>query len=211
MSIRRRIFLITAAAVLAAAGLGTVAFLGGASDVWDRKAPLIDAIPVVSVHEGVLTLADGRSFRPAGISRREPVSQSELDRAIRAITAQGVTVTRDLGDGRAFLLAEPKFYNPSGTRAYYRNRWLYWAGKYVECPLSELLIQTAFADPALTEPDLTPREIWRLQGAQSLAYPDSARTRISTDGGALRHDSHMCGIFEDYEWYLDAAWKPPPP
>jgi hypothetical protein len=91
------------------------------TETWTRKAPLTNPIAVQEVREGILILADSRTFRPAGVHRHGLVSPQEYDRALRTIVAQGVIVIRDLGDGRAFLLAEPRFYNWCGTRGYGGN------------------------------------------------------------------------------------------
>ena len=108
---------------------------------WVRDNPMKNAIGVVAVRNGAVTLADGRIFRPAGVSRAEAISTEEYDRALRVIVRQGVVVIRDLGDGRAFLRTEPKFYNWCGTS----GTFTHWAGSYIQCPLSELLIYAGYA------------------------------------------------------------------
>ena len=179
-------------------------------EVWERNSPLVDAFSVSSVREGVITLTDGRPFRPAGVSRREGVSADDYDHALRVIVAQGVTVTRDLGDARAFLLAEPRFYNWCGTRGYKGNPWARWAGSYLQCPVSELLIQTAYARAQIAEPGLTPRERWRLEGIGQSPRIDDSPVHLSDDLNALIYDADL-SLFADFETKLEMLWKPPPP
>jgi len=168
---------------------------------WTREHPLVDAISIVDIREGAITLADGRTFRLAGIAPAPGVSADAFADALRTITAQGVTVLRDLGDGRAFLLAEPKFYNWCGTGR--------WPGMYLQCPVSELLIQSGYAEPDLTHPSLTAREQWRLEGAAHLRDSDYQQTPISTRSSAFRISGRE-GAFRDYDLHVEAVWKPPP-
>lgn len=178
-------------------------------DIWKRENPLANAIPVRRVLDGALSLADGRSFRPAGITRRETVSRADFDAALTTITAQGIVVIRDLGDGRALLMAEPKFYNWCGTRNYRGNPWARWAGSFLQCPVSELLIQSGYAAPALDQPGFTPLELWRLEGALHASPQPTEPTQLSSTLTALRYDGSS-NAFDHYDEFLEAVWKPPP-
>ena len=211
MTRRPRILLIaTAAAIAAAIGFLALANSGLLRiEVWERDTPLTAPITVTAVRDGALTLADGRALRPAGITRADTVSAEDFDRALRVITAQGVTITRDLGDGRAFLGAEPRFYNWCGTRGDNGNPWARCAGWYIQCPISELLIQSAYADPALDQPGLTPHERWRLEGVEHFNPIAERPTTISEELVALEVDGYE-RLFSVYDELLEAMWKPPP-
>lgn len=173
--------------------------------VWTRDHPLTNPVAVTSVRDGVLTMADGRMLRPAGIRRRDSVSAGEYDAALRAIVNQGVVVTRDLGDGRALLRAEPKFWNWCGTH----NGWTHWAGTYLQCPVSELLIFSAYADPDVDAVRLDQKERWRIEGAVHLNEGERQPTPIHPDGTKLRFDGGF-NLFNDYDVAIEAVWKPPP-
>ena len=178
-------------------------------DVWKQENPLASPIAVTSVRDGAITLADGRVFRPAGVSRSDGVTAEDYDKAVRVIVAQGVVLVRDLGDGSAFLLAEPKFYNWCGTRNADGIPWKRWAGSYFQCPVSELLIQTAYAIPALDQAGLTARERWRLEGVEHIGGIDVSPTRISDGLGAFRYGGNE-SYLSDYDATLELMWKPPP-
>jgi hypothetical protein len=180
------------------------------AEVWERDTPLIHPIAVTSVQNGSLTLADGRTLRPAGISRPDTVSPDNFDLALRVMCDQGVLVLRDLGDGTAFLLAEPRFYNWCGTRGYKGNPWARWAGSYLQAPVSELLIQSAYAQPALDQAGLTPRERWRLEGAEHLDAIAESPRRVSEELAAFEFNGIERNLSE-YETLLEMLWKPPPP
>lgn len=201
---------LAAAALLLVVGLPTLLSLVGVFDfdVWERDAPLLNPIAVTRVHNGTLMLADGRTLRPAGVRRIDGVSIEDYDRALRVMTAQGVVVLRDLGDGSAFLLSEPKFYNWSGTRGYKGNAWARWGGSYLRCPLSELLIQSAYAESDLDQAGLTARERWRLEGVRQIGV-DKSPTRISEGLAALRYDGNE-RFLRDYDAVLEMLWTPPP-
>lgn len=171
---------------------------------WHRQNPLQNPVEVTAVRDGVITLATGAAFHPAGVVRRGSVTPTDFDLALRIMTAQGVVVIRDLGDGRAFLMAEPKFYNWCGTSS---PRW---AGTYYRCRVSELLVATAFADPAIDEPGLTPRERWRLEGVRETLILDDVPTRLSTTQMAIRIDTMYAMLSDDYDDTLASVWKPPP-
>ncbi|MFN8728491.1 MAG: hypothetical protein ACK55O_09465 [Phycisphaerales bacterium] len=175
-------------------------------DVWKREKPLASPIAVTSVRDGAITLSDGRVFRPAGVQRPEGVAAEDYDNAVRVIVAQGVIVVRDLGDGSAFLLAEPKFYNWCGTRNADGIPWKRWAGSYLQCPVSELLVQTAYAIPALDQDQLTARERWRLEGVEHIAGIAESPTRISNDLGAFRYGGGE-SYLSDYDETLELMWK----
>ena len=177
-------------------------------DVWKRETPLIDPIEVVRVNDGTLTLADGRVLRPAGVRRVEGVSAEEFDHALRVIVAQGVMVTRELGDGRAMLVAEPRFYNWCGTRGYEGSLRLRWGGSFLQCPVSELLIDCAYGAVNLDEPGLTARERWRLEAVPHMCgVPDGPR-RISPDLNAFRYGGLESAPFADE--MIEPCWKPSP-
>jgi hypothetical protein len=201
---------LAAAALLLVVGLLTLLSLVGVFDfdVWERDAPLLNPIAVTGVHNGTLMLADGRTLRPAGVRRIDGVSIEDYDRALRVMTAQGVVVLRDLGDGSAFLLSEPRFYNWSGTRNYKGNAWARWGGSYLQCPLSELLIQSAYAESDLDQSGLTARERWRLEGVRQIGV-DKSPTRISEGLAALRYDGNE-RFLRDYDAVLEMLWTPPP-
>lgn len=179
------------------------------TEVWKREHPLVGPSAVAGVRDGVIALADGRAFRAPGVGRRGDVSADEYDRALRATVAQGVVVVRDLGDGRAFLLAEPGFYNSCGTRNYNGNPWARWAGSYLRCPLSELLVQSGYAHASPGQPGLTPRERWRLEGVEHITFRGDTPRRISLDDAALEYESSE-RYFADYDATLAMLWKPPP-
>lgn len=152
---------------------------------WQRPAPLIDAVSAFSVENGMVTLADGRSLRPAGV---EPsVSGEQFDDALGIATAQGVVVTKDLGDGSAILMVEPKFYNWCGTGRM--------AGRYLPVDLSAVLVERGYAklDPSyeflnhdhavllrIVESDLFCDEIWQLN-QESNAFPMGCNEYLLSD------------------------------
>ena len=207
-----RTILITAIAVVAAFVVFIVLSASGVFDVdvWERENPLANAIVVTTVQDGTVTLSDGRTFRPAGVRRRENVSVEDYDDALRVIVAQGVVVTRDLGDGTAFLLAEPKYYNWCGTRCGYKgNPWARWAGSYLQRPLSELLILSAYAQPDLEQATLTAREQWRLEGVERFVRSGAQPVRVSDNLVALTYNGNVTTL-DDFDAKLAVLWKPPP-
>lgn len=179
-------------------------------DVWTRQNPLVAPLTATTVRDGAITLTDGRVFRPAGVRCAAGVGADEYDNAVRVIVAQGVVVVRDLGDGTAFLLAEPKFYNWCGTRGSSGLPQQRWAGSYLQCPVSELLVQTGYAVPALNQEGLTARERWRLEGVEHLGDIPESPTRISDELGAFRYGGGE-SYFRNYEANLELFWKPAPP
>lgn len=201
---------LAAAALLLVVGLLTLLSLVGVFDfdVWERDAPLFNPIAVTSVHNGTLMLADGRTLRPAGVRRSDGVSSEAYDRALRVMCAQGVVLLRDLGDGSAFLACEPKFYNWCGTRHHNGNPWARWGGAYLQCPMSELLIQSAYAESDLDQSGLAARERWRLEGVRHLGV-DASPTRISEGLAALRYDGNE-RFLRDYDAVLEMLWTTPP-
>ncbi len=201
---------------MAASVLAVLIVLGALSatelfdyDVWTREHRLVSPTEVTSVRDGTITLADGRAFRPAGVRRSKDVTSQDFDKALRVIVAQGVFVTRDLGDGSATLVAEPKFYNWCGTRGADGIPWKRNAGWYLPCPVSELLIQTAYAIPDLDQPGLTPKERWRIEGVEHLGAMDDAPTRIFDELNALRFGGHAIYL-DNYDATLELMWKAPP-
>jgi len=151
---------------------------------WDRPNPLVDAIEVVGVGDGVISLVDGRRLIPGGIQRREGVDQEQFDFFLRIATAQGVVIDRMIDEERAFLRVEPMFYNWCGTS----QRDLNWAGSYAQCPLSELAIIGLYGDPDAGQDGLTDQERWRLDGAVSLRLNDEVEELNESDG-SFRYDS----------------------
>ncbi len=179
-------------------------------EVWERESPLPNPITVITVQDGNITLSDGRTFRPAGVRRRGDVSADAYDDALRVIVAQGVVVIHDLGDGTAFLLAEPKYYNWCGTRCGYKGiPWARWAGSYLQRPLSELLIFSAYARPDLDHTALTARERWRLEGVERFVRAGAEPVRISRNSVALQYSGDVCTL-DDIDTKLALLWKPPP-
>lgn len=178
-------------------------------DVWKREHPLVSAIAVTSVRDGTITLADGRAFRPAGVRRHDGVSIDEFDKAVSVVVAQGVFVVREVGDGSAFLVAEPKFYNWCGTRNMDGVPWKRWAGSYLQCPVSELLIQMGYATADLEQVGLTAREQWRLEGVEQIAGFAESPTRVSDQLSAFRYGGSE-KFFVDYDATLELVWRPPP-
>jgi hypothetical protein len=179
------------------------------TETWTRESPLTSPTAVSSVQDGQLTLADGRTFRPAGMRRPDGISTADYDHALRIATAQGVNVVRDLGDGRAFMLAEPKMYNWCGTRGYGGNPYGHWAGGYFRCPLSEFLIQSGWARAQADEPGLTDRERWRIDGAASAFGLREKPLSLSESAHAFRFDT-PAAMMKDYDAFLQATWKPSP-
>ncbi len=151
---------------------------------WDRPNPLVDAIEVVGVADGVISLVDGRRLIPGGIQRREDVNQEQFDFFLRIATAQGVVIDRMIDEKRVFLRVEPMFYNWCGTS----QRDLNWAGSYAQCPLSELAIIGLYGDPDAGQDGLTDQERWRLDGVVSLRMNDEAEELGESDG-SFRYDS----------------------
>lgn len=173
-------------------------------DVWERKSPLVNPISVTAVCDGIMRLDDGRELRPAGIRRRTSVSPRDFDKALRTMTAQGVIVLRDLGDGRAFLLAEPKFSNSCGTRKGLIS--VRWAGAFIPCRMSELLVRTGYAE---VDPDLVgldARERWRLEGVGYFGEPNSEPTYIVDSLNALRYEGFERS-FNDYDATLELFFE----
>lgn len=181
-------------------------------EVWTRDHPLLNPIPVTQVAGGVLTLADGRKLRPAGIRRAEGVTPADYDLALRTLTAQGVLVNRTLDDARAILTAEPKFYNWCGTRGMQGDPYAHWAGGYYPCPVSEFLIIARYAEPDPDQPGLTPHERWRIEGAVNFWPEQEGPLTIRThpDLTAFRYDARA-SLLTDYDTRLEIAWPTPPP
>lgn len=135
-------------------------------------------------------LADGRRFAPAGVKRKASVSQSDFDTALRIACAQGVEVTRDLGDGRAFLLADPKFWNWCGTH----DGWRHWAGGTVSCPLSEFLVLAGYAEFDDRQEGLTDRERCRFVMLLDMWYPTECPLSLSAPRGMFCFESRVTSL-----------------
>ncbi|MBL0871400.1 MAG: hypothetical protein IBJ18_12580 [Phycisphaerales bacterium] len=176
-------------------------------DFWDRKHPLVNPLAVTSVESGRITLADGRVLTPAGIRRRDNITDQQFDDALRTCVAQGVIINRDLKDGRAFLTVEPKFYNWCGTCARKRGSRKRWKGTYFQAPLSELLVVQGYAHIELDQPNLTPLERWRLEGTKHLNPPDKPNW-ILIETPAFRYDTTPAYML-DYDDFLEIYSKPP--
>jgi len=175
---------------------------------WKRKNPLINPIRVVAVKDGALTLESGRVLRPAGIVRAVDVSSSSFDQALRVATFQGVVVTRDLGDGRALLLAEPKFYNWCGTS----QRDLGWMGSCYQMPLSEAMVFLNYAVIDAAQQGLTARERWRIEGASTLTRSwEDGPVPLSSRGDSFRYEASS-RYFDpaQYDDVLAAVWREAP-
>jgi hypothetical protein len=198
------------AVVVLAAGLFVFAMMWNAGvlrrENWTRETPLVDPVKVVAVKDGALTLEDGRVLRPAGISPAADVAPSLFDEALRAATLQGVVVTREFGDGRALLLAEPKFYNWCGTCGCDG-----WMGTYYRMPLSEAMVFLKYATIDTTQDGMTARERWRIEGANKFMANDGP-ARMSMRSRSFRYESDA-RFFVDpdqYDQTLELIWTPPP-
>jgi len=179
--------------VLIAAGLTL-----GREESWRRPNPLMNPISVVEVHDGMLTLEDGRVLQPAGVVPAQGNPAEAWDQFLRSSTAQGIRVERMLGNDRAMLRVEAKFYNWCGTS---RSRG--WAGDYVQAGLGELAILCGYADLAPDHDDLTEQELWRLRGCVELRL-DQEPIRISESSNALRFDS-VAFMLRDLDNYIEAV------
>jgi hypothetical protein len=169
---------------------------------WTRERPLQNPLKVVDVTGGVLTLEDGRRFTPAGVQLLNERDGVSVDGFLRTATLQGVEIIRDLGNGSALLLVEPKFYNWCGTSTT-------WAGSYLRCHLSCLLIHYRLAVHRET-PLLTPRERWLLNGLeQGREYLGEPYLRLSGDKSSFRYDSSV-NVFPEPE-SLISVFLPAPP
>lgn len=175
---------------------------------WTRKNPLVNPIAAIGVLDGVITLADGRRLRPAGVRPKKNVSAQQFDAALAVMVAQGVVVEREFEDGRAFMVCEPKFYNWCGTMGYDpKYGWGRWAGGYFQCPLSVLLILAGSADAVLDEPGLNGEDRWRFEGATVLEKGGQYRQRLRGDG--LRFSGSVPSLARLDDVLAD-LWKAPP-
>ncbi|MBX3390574.1 MAG: hypothetical protein KF691_14085 [Phycisphaeraceae bacterium] len=180
-------------------------------DVWTRENPLVNPLAVAGVRNGVIALADGRILKPAGIRAKASISSDVYDNALAIMLAQGVIVERDLGDGRAFLVCEPKFYNWCGTLGCgANNRWDRWAGGYFRCPLSPLLIAGGFAEAVLDEPGLNDFEKWRLEGTTQSLCHEHRQFRMSSISPSFAFDS-VAREVAHLDETLDLIWSKPVP
>lgn len=174
--------------------------------VWTRDHPLASPTAVAGVRDGRITLVDGREFRPAGIKRRDDIPAADYDAALSACTAQGVVVTRQLEDGRALVMVEPKFYNWCGTN----NGWTHPAGTYVQCGLSEAMVLLNYAVPEQSQSGMTPREMWRIEGMTHLnGNVDVGPRALAGLGLAFRMSGEELCLFSPDET-IEAIWQPPP-
>lgn len=178
-------------------------------EVWTREQPLVDPIGVTEVRSGELVLNDGRVVRPAGVRRADSISPEEYDFALRVVAAQGVVIRGDLGDGRAMLTAEPRFYNWCGTRGYRGNPFAHWAGSFIQCPVSEFMIHAGYAEADTEQPGLSVREQWRLEGAGEIARSFDLPLSARGETMAFRYEGSE-RMFTDYETWLEVSWMPPP-
>lgn len=208
---RPQMSVVRVATWLALAAVAPAVFVSHATstpcfDVWSRPAPLVGAARVAAVRDGVLTLDDGRALRPAGIVPAAGVSAEAFDAALRVATAQGVLVERELGDGRAQLLAEPRFYNWCGTR----RGWTRWAGISAPRQLGTLMVQLGYADPDAGQEGLTALERWRLEGSRRLRRNDEAPVSISEHAQAFRFDTGLAIPPEQLDLEIESVFEPPP-
>lgn len=178
------------------------------TEEWTRQYPLKNPVIVRAVQGGVVQLADGRTFRPAGVRLKSGRTISQLDDALRIATAQGVVVDRDLGDGRAFLTVEPKFFNWCGTLGFNGLWWSHWAGGYFQCPLSAVLIYAGYTEPSLEEAGLTPKDRWRLVGVDQFRQEDPPRIGISDERQAFRFNAGIAR-FQNLDEWLKLQSAPP--
>lgn len=193
-----------AVALVVAAVAAIVAFNWPRPEWWDRKHPLASPVAVVGVEGGRLTLADGRVFEPAGIVRPDDVDPDEYDEFLRTVAAQGVEVVRDLGDGRAFLRAEPKFWNWCGTCRRQRGNW---AGSFFTVALSEYACSTGYAVAQPDQPGISSHERWRLESVDELARGYTGRPRFHD--GQIEYDSNA-RHFHDWDELAPAFGGPRP-
>ncbi|MBL8760273.1 MAG: hypothetical protein JNL50_03140 [Phycisphaerae bacterium] len=178
---------------------------------WQRINTLAAPIGVIKVQDGKVTLTDNRVFAPAGIVPAPGITPDQFDQALRVATMQGVEVTRDLGDGRAIMRAEPKFYNWCGTCGERRTRGFYWRGDSVGCDLAQVLILTHYArfDPATTL--LKPIERWRLDAMTHVFESElqAGPCFISEPSKAFRYLGSERYMGDDQ--FLEYVWKVAPP
>lgn len=192
------------AALLLALGV-TLSYVSGTPsfNVWNRPSPLVGAVPVVSVHDGVMVLADGRAFTPDGVRRANGLAPEQFDLVLRVAGAQGVVVERDLGDGRAMVTVEPRFYNGCGSH----SGWTRWAGSYVRHTLSQFLVLMGYAAFDPSQAGLTPMERWRLEGAAHIA---GRPADLPWAPGAAFHFSGAMGeLSPNLDEYITCLWQPP--
>ena len=99
------------------------------------------------------------------------------------------------------------------TRGRGLNPWARWAGAYLQCPLSELLVYAGYASAVLDEPGLTARERWRLEGVDKFlggaTREDVGLLTIGHAGDSLRYDG-TCSMLSRFDEALEAIWMAPP-
>ncbi len=173
---------------------------------WTREDPLVNPIAVTEVVDGELMLEDGRRVRPAGVVRSSAVSVEEYDAFLRVIVAQGVEIEQTLRDGGAVMAAEPRFHSTSGTGRARGGR--YWAGTFIRCPLSEMLVYAGYAEAVPEAALLTPTERWRLQGARRIGAVDGMPWEFRDGADSLRYGPFA--NLDDYETFLEFAEPTPP-
>lgn len=166
---------------------------------WKREHPLLHPTRVRSVAHGAISLADGRVIVPAGVQRRQEVTQEEYDAFLTAAATQGIEVIRETGPDSALLLSEPRFWNSCGTS----NRR--WPGSYIRWPLSELLIIAGYADPLPeSESRLHPEEWNRLADAalyRELAMPNIGPWFANRDRILYSSIARIgVGLDEHFQW-----------
>lgn len=169
---------------------------------WKREHPLHNPIGVVSVTNGRLLLNDGRTIAPAGVVRIADIEPAVFDAVLRVAARQGVEIVTDLGDGCAFLLVEPKYFNWCGNS---NERW---PGSYLRAPLSELLIWAGVAEPRLDQPGLAAVQKWQLEGAVELCH-ESEPLMFDEPQESFRFRADALNL-QDYENHLETTWKPRP-
>jgi hypothetical protein len=158
-----------------------------------RNHPLAHAISITNVHVGVVYLADGRAFRPAGITLpADPGAYAAAMQFIRVATKQGVEVRTDLCDGSAMLVCEPRFQSWCGTG--------HISGMYIPCGLSELLVACGYASVD-DHANLLPEESARLRAVVAIFNETGrdANPRQFTEHG-IQYDGYasILGQLDEY-------------
>ena len=156
--------------VVVLVALGAVSFVQivGLPNYDVRDHRLAHPISVATVtDDGNIHLADGRTFRPAGVGfPADPKARDAALQFMRLAVKQGVELRSDPGDGSAWITCEPRFYNWCGTG---RVR-----GWYIPCGLSELLVASGHATIEPTA-QLAAHDAERLRVADLLAETNDTR------------------------------------
>lgn len=165
---------------------------------WERPNPLIAPVGVVGIDSGWLVLEGGRRLRPAGITPR--VDADTWDRFLRASSAQGVVVRRDIGNGTGVITAEPRFVNTCGTSRRRSN----WQGSFVRADLSCLAILGGYAEESGESSELSEQEQLDLRGSSALWSDTEEPMEIMHDGQGFRYDS-IVSVLRDFDGHMEYA------